>query len=167
MRGSIVLAGALPRAWLAHAALVVPPDRQLEALNDPAFDPAATVMLGAPPAIALAPAAPTGDDVTVTAHSAGRLALRVRAASNALLVFGEVYYPGWQLTVDGQRAGLLPADGLLMAAALPAGAHDVELTFAPDLFTIGIAISIVTILAALAAAVYARRTEATRRDAVA
>ena len=123
--------GVLPRAWLAHAALVVPPDRQLESLNDPAFDPAATVMLRTPPAIALTPGAPGGDDVSVTAHTAGRLALRVRAAANALLVFGEEYYPGWQLTVDGQRAELLPADGILMATALPAGAHDVELTLHP------------------------------------
>jgi len=159
--------GALPRAWLAHAALVVPPDGQLESLNDPAFDPAAAVVLGTPPAIVLAPAGAAGDDVTVTTYSAGRLALHVRAAANALLVFGEVYYPGWQLTVDGQHADLLPADGMLMAAALPAGTHDVELTFAPDLFTIGVAFSFATMLAGLVAAIYAGRTEAGIRDAVA
>ena len=159
--------GALPRAWLAHDALVVAPDRQLESLNDPAFDPSAAVILRAPPALALTPGAPGADDVTFIAQSAGRLALRVRASTNAVLVFGEVYYPGWQLTVDDQRVEPLPADGILMATALPAGAHDVELTFAPDLFTIGVAISIMATLVGLASAIYARRTEAMIRDAAA
>ena len=56
--------------------------------------------------------------------------LNADAAENGMLVFSEVYYPGWQAAIDGAPARLLRADGILMALALPKGRHAVELILA-------------------------------------
>ncbi|MBI3734375.1 MAG: YfhO family protein, partial [Chloroflexi bacterium] len=139
-------AEALPRAWLVHAVEVVPAD-VYGVLNRPDFDPAQVVALNAEPPIALPASAPAASPVEVAAYAPGRLSLRARAAANGLLVIGEVYYPGWQAVVDGQRAPLLRADSILMAVPLSAGPHQVELTFEPDSVKIGGLISGLTLLA--------------------
>ncbi len=131
--------GALPRAWIAHTARVVAPGREADALNtDPELDPKpdAVAVLTEPPPFALkAPDRPSV--VSDLMSTSGRLTLTADAAENGMLVFSEVYYPGWQATVDGVPARIVRADGILMAVGLPRGRHAVELTFAPDSEKIG------------------------------
>jgi hypothetical protein len=114
-------------------------------------------MRAAPP-IALPAAAPAGDRLGLTRPAPGQLVLRAQTGAGALLVLGEVFYPGWQATVDGRPAALLSADGILLALALPAGDHQVELTFAPDLFTIGAVVSALSAALWLGALALLRRT---------
>jgi len=51
-----------------------------------------------------------------------------------LLIFSEVYYPhGWKLMLDGkQELPLIRADYVLRAAYIPAGTHELEMTFDPS-----------------------------------
>ncbi|MEP7200529.1 MAG: YfhO family protein, partial [Chloroflexota bacterium] len=148
---------ALPRAWLIHGARVVPSEKTLDALNDAAFDPTTTAILQRDPPLALPRTAPSDDDVTITQQGAGHLAVRARSTANGLLVVSEIFYPGWRATVDGQSAQLMPADGILMAVAVPSGDHNVVLTFAPDLVTIGAAISGLSLLLFFVLLIVARR----------
>lgn len=138
--------GARPRAWLVHAARVVPPEKNFETLNDDAFDPASTVLLNAEPPISLADAAPADAQSEIVEHHAGFLKVRTHASANHLLVVSEIFYPGWQVTVDGQPAPLLRANDILMAVPVPSGDHQIELTFAPDLVKIGALISALSLL---------------------
>src|SRR5262249_15290698 len=110
------------------------------------FNPATTVLLNAAPTIALSADLSGDDAVEITQYAAGHLALRTRSSTSGLLVISEIFYPGWQITIDGQRATLMQADSILMAAPVPSGAHQIELTFAPDLVTIGALISAVSLL---------------------
>ena len=78
----------------------------------------------------------------MTSYAPNRLVYNYSAASDRLAVFSEIYYPdGWHATVDGQPLDLLRADWTLRAALLPAGAHEVEMTFLPDSYRTGAAIS--------------------------
>ena len=54
-----------------------------------------------------------------------------------LLMLTDVYYPGWQVTVDGAPTELLQADGLFRGVLLPAGDHEVVFIFAPRSFELG------------------------------
>ena len=47
------------------------------------------------------------------------------------MVFSEVYYPGWQATIDGQSAPIARADYILRAMYVPAGKHTIEMRFDP------------------------------------
>jgi uncharacterized membrane protein YfhO len=67
--------------------------------------------------------------------------LATHSASAGLLVLGEVYYPGWQASVDGQPAQVLRADIALRAVCLPAGSHTVRFDFRPRDLTMGAIIS--------------------------
>jgi len=67
--------------------------------------------------------------------------VEVEAASDALLVLSEVYYPGWRATVDGEPAPILRVDSILRAVPVPAGAHRVEMRFVPLSFWLGAGIS--------------------------
>jgi len=73
------------------------------------------------------------------------------------LVLGDVNYPGWQVTVDGQPAALYSGDYILRAVPLAAGRHAVHFFFRPTSVLLGGAISGLGLLAALAVLVGARR----------
>jgi hypothetical protein len=67
-----------------------------------------------------------------------------------LLVVSESYDPGWQAYVDGQPTPVVPADGFLRGVYLDAGRHEVRFVYAPRSFTIGVAISITTLILLIA-----------------
>lgn len=69
--------------------------------------------------------------VRLTAYEPNELHYDVSSARGGLVVFSEVYYPGWTATVDGQPAELGRADYVLRALKVPAGAHKVVLEFRP------------------------------------
>lgn len=74
-------------------------------------------------------------DSTATAelikYTPNELTYRVTNAKEGLLVFSEVYYPGWSATIDGKKAELVRADYILRALAVPAGTHEIVMTFRP------------------------------------
>ena len=133
---------ALPRAFLVGGAQpVATPEDAWTAINAPGFDPRATAYLGppadgtdAPPA--LNSGAPQGQ-VAVTRPDGDELRATVESDREAILVFGEVAYPGWRATIDGAATPLYTADYLFRAVRVPAGQHEVRLTFAPPLWRLG------------------------------
>ena len=68
----------------------------------------------------------------LTAYEANRAAYEVESARGGLVVFSEVYYPGWTATIDGQPAEVGRANYVLRALNVPAGKHEVVFTFAPE-----------------------------------
>ena len=76
----------------------------------------------------------------------------------------EVWYPGWNVYVNGERARSLRAYGLLRAVALPAGTWQVEWRFQPVVMWAGIGLSLITALMLLLVWVVTRRTPHTTRN---
>jgi uncharacterized membrane protein YfhO len=69
--------------------------------------------------------------VTIESYDPNRLAYNVHSSKGGVVVFSEIFYPGWQATIDGQPAELGRVDYVLRALQVPAGQHKVELTFKP------------------------------------
>jgi hypothetical protein len=138
-----------PFARLVYRVWVEPDDAAARGiLNEPAFDSASTVILPAEPDIALLADPPDGNGFAeVISFAPERITLRTESSTAAILNVALVYYPGWEATVDGQPAPLLRADTAMIALALPAGAYQVELTFAPRTFSTGASISLASLLA--------------------
>ena len=81
----------------------------------------------------------------------------VQATGPGLLVVSELYLAGWQATVDGAPAELVPADGVLRGVYLPAGEHRVEMVYRPWAVTAGAVGSVVGGLLLVALGVSVRR----------
>jgi uncharacterized membrane protein YfhO len=67
-----------------------------------------------------------------------------------LLVLAEAYHPGWRAQVNGQPAPVWPADGLLRAVPVPAGASRVEMTFTDPALRRGLVVTLVALASVLA-----------------
>ena len=73
----------------------------------------------------------TASVVTITAYEPNRLTYDVNSGKGGVLVFSEVYYPGWTATIDGEPAELGRVDYLLRAMQVKPGRHEVVLSFFP------------------------------------
>ena len=69
--------------------------------------------------------------VTLTAYEPNHLTYDVESDKGGIVVFSEIYYPGWTATVDGQPAELGRVDYVLRALNVAPGHHQVELMFYP------------------------------------
>ena len=73
----------------------------------------------------------TASVVTIKAYEPNRLTYDVNSGKGGILVFSEIYYPGWTATVDGEPAELGRVDYLLRAMQVKPGRHEVVLSFFP------------------------------------
>lgn len=73
----------------------------------------------------------TASIVTIKSYEPNRLVYDVNSGKGGVVVFSEIYYPGWTATIDGQPAELGRVDYLLRAIHIDAGEHEVVLEFFP------------------------------------
>ncbi|MDR0658512.1 MAG: YfhO family protein [Mediterranea sp.] len=77
----------------------------------------------------------TGKDslsnVRITGYQPNRLIYESTSEQDGVVVFSEIYYPGWKATIDGQPAEIGRADYILRAMYIPAGKHTIEMRFDP------------------------------------
>ena len=69
--------------------------------------------------------------VTLTAYEPNELKYDVNSSKGGVLVFSEIYYPGWTATVDGQPVEVGRVNYVLRALQLKPGKHQVVLQFFP------------------------------------
>ena len=69
--------------------------------------------------------------VKMTSYDANRLTYEVNSPEGGVVVFSEIYYPGWQAFIDGEEVEVGRADYILRALQVPAGKHEVLMTFDP------------------------------------
>jgi len=70
--------------------------------------------------------------VTLKTYQPNELHYDVNATKDAVLVFSEIFYPGWKATIDGKEVELGRVNYVLRAARVEAGKHEVVLTFFPN-----------------------------------
>ena len=102
---------------------------------------------------------PAIGQVELLSYTPNQAKYRVTTDTPRLLVFSEIYYPhGWHLSLDGKdELPLVRADYTLRAAYIPAGTHQLVMTFDPAsihhtelIAQISTALLVLLLLAALA-----------------
>jgi uncharacterized membrane protein YfhO len=69
--------------------------------------------------------------VRIKNYEANSLTYEVESGKGGVVVFSEVYYPGWTATIDGEEAELGRVDYVLRALQVKPGRHEVVLNFFP------------------------------------
>ena len=106
--------------------------------------------------------------VTIKAYEPNELTYEVQTGKGGVVVFSEIYYPGWTATVDGKPAEVGRVDYILRALRVSPGKHEVVLTFKPksveNTETIAFTAYGILILAILGAALMSWRSKRRSRE---
>lgn len=145
--------GAFGAAWFVDGVVeAATPDEEIALLG--AVDLRRTAVVGSGLTSAQLSGA-AGDSIELTSYAPNELHYRYSASASRLAVFSEIYYPdGWHATVDGEPVDLLRADWTLRAALLPAGEHEVVMTFLPASYRTGALVSAIASLLLLVLALF-------------
>ena len=69
---------------------------------------------------------------TLTAYAPNKLTYEVNSDKGGVLVFSEIYYPGWTATIDNEEATLGRVNYILRAVQVKPGKHTIVLSFDPQ-----------------------------------
>ena len=170
---------AHPRAWVVHEARVVKPAPDLEAgaerqkamqeityENDPlwsdesrqAFDPHRVAWIESDQQSGLVGSFSgkpvlASEAVKVSYPSSQRVELDVDLKSPGMVILADIYYPGWELTIDGVPAPIYQVNRAMRGAAVRGGPHHLVYTYSPRSFRIGLIVTAVGLAAMMAFAV--------------
>jgi hypothetical protein len=124
----------LPRAFTQVRAEYVPGWQQAQARLAAGHNPTQSALVE--PGTATGTHALTGPPgwkaATLKVYSPNRLVVETEVAQPALLVLGEVWYPGWKAAIDGVDAPIVRVNGVQRGVYLDPGAHRVVWTYHPD-----------------------------------
>jgi len=141
----------LPRALVVPQCSVIPDTALLlRRLHSAAFEPTREVFLEETPGdmpengIASVP--------VITAYK--NRSVEIDAQGPGWLVVSDLYYPGWHAALDEKKVNIYRANYTFRAVALPSGNHHITFTYAPDSFAKGWRLSLLSLTAIVALAVY-------------
>ena len=121
---------AMGNAWMAEQ-VVMADDADAELMNlEMLKEHPRTAIFGKQQDIKATLTTGTGE-IRLTAYEANALSYEAETTGGVAL-FSDIYYPGWQCTIDGQPAEVLRANYVLRAVVLPAGKHTIEFRFDPQ-----------------------------------
>jgi uncharacterized membrane protein YfhO len=86
---------------------------------------------------------PPGTHVGEVIADVSRRQYVVKSDGRCLLVLGEVYYPWWRASVDGQDVDVIRVNHAMVGVPVPAGSHLVRLRLVPVSVWAGGAVSAV------------------------
>ena len=148
---------ALPRAWVAPQIEVLDDTDSLARIHEADFDPRTTALADSALDCDPAPSVHGGaGEVEILRYDGNHIEARVRS-EGGLLVFSEIYYPGWRATIDGDPARLVRADYVLRALCVPPGEHRIVLVYDPPLLKIGLAVTSLALLSVVGVALWNHR----------
>ena len=87
-------------------------------------------------------AARPSETVKVTYPSPQQAVLEADLDSPGLVILADIYYPGWELAIDGKPAPIYRVNGSMRGAAVSSGPHRLVYTYSPRSFQIGRLVSI-------------------------
>lgn len=148
---------AMPRAWLVPTVINIDSEAALKAISTSKlpdgsdFQPLQTALVEESLDLPSQPPDPAAL-ATVARLSDNYMEVRTSSKLANFLVTSDVYYPGWQATIDDRPVKLYRADYALRGVLVPAGQHVVRFEYCPRRFLLGAAVSLLslTVLGALA-----------------
>lgn len=132
--------GALGNAWfVSEVKEVANADAEIAALDN--FNPKTTAIVDQKFKDKLTgwnPAFDSSATIKLTSYKPNDLTYESNSSSEQLAVFSEIYYDkGWNAYIDGKKSDYVRANYVLRAMRIPAGKHQIEWKFEPEVVATG------------------------------
>jgi hypothetical protein len=139
---------ALPRIFFVDRFEVQAGGRALSRLlTDVNIDVSKTALLEHEPLIK--PISAEGATAAITDYRFNEVRVKASLPSAALMMMGEIYYPSWQVEIDGEPGEIIRANHILRAIPLTAGEHELVFRYDTSLLTRSLTLSVGTFSVAL------------------
>jgi hypothetical protein len=138
---------ALGNAWFVDKVRMVEnADEELAALSEDDFNPEKIVVIDkrfADQLNGFQPSTDSSANIYFLEYKPNYLKYETEASTDQIAVFSEIYYAnGWNAYVDGELHPHLRANYVLRSMRIPAGNHEVEFKFEPEVYATGEKISL-------------------------
>jgi hypothetical protein len=145
---------ALPRAFLVGSQRVVNgADAARAAVTAAGFPARSTAVVERPiDGIPSSSGVAAAGRAQITDYQREHVEIKTAAARRSVLVLTDSWFPGWKARVDGKPTPVERVDYVIRGVRVPAGAHTVEFTYEPASWRAGWTVSLLALLAILAAA---------------
>ncbi|MCF8033516.1 MAG: YfhO family protein [Desulfarculaceae bacterium] len=146
-------------AWFVSRAAVVNPEWEYKHVLA-SVDPSRVVVFRDAPPGWQPPrglAAGSGGEAALQSWQAQSARIKVKAERPGWLVISQGAYHGWSARLDGRPAPIRKAYGFLQAIAVPAGDHEVSLSYGEPLVAASLAVPPLLVLGIIAAGLWRRR----------
>jgi hypothetical protein len=127
----------------------------LKGLVSPRFDPRREAIAGA--SVDFLPGDSLSGDARIISYRSNEVTIRTSANTRSVLVLSDMYYPGWEATVDGVSSSVFRVNATMRGVVVPAGGHDVRYEFRPWSVRFGAMISAAGIALLCAGLVFTRK----------
>jgi hypothetical protein len=133
----------LPRAFIvANAKFMENDDRVLQELL--VFDPLSEVVISGKGKDVTGRSVNIGDTkASITKYTGNEVEIQTHSETDGFLVLSDLYYPGWQATIDEVDYPIMRANYDFRSLSLPKGDHSVIFKFKPASFKLGLTASLV------------------------
>uniref|UniRef100_UPI0032162B5B YfhO family protein n=1 Tax=uncultured Draconibacterium sp. TaxID=1573823 RepID=UPI0032162B5B len=74
------------------------------------------------------------DSISLAIYEPDYLKYKTNTSGDRMVVFSEIYYPDWTVTIDGKPTNYFESNYTLRAMIVPEGQHTIEFTFNPDYY---------------------------------
>ena len=121
---------AFPRVWSVHGARKVAGEKQAsELLASTEFDARNNMFLIGenPPRLGSC----EGDDVWMPHHEPNFVKIEAQMQCRGMVILTDTWFPGWSATVDGKRAKIERAYGMVRGVVVEPGNHAIEMRYRP------------------------------------
>lgn len=121
---------AMGNAWFVMGLkLVENANEELETLGK--INPALTAVVDKKFADVIKEPSLEGGSIVLKSYEPNRLVYETDSREGGLVVFSEIYYPGWRAFIDGEEVSYGRANYVLRCMNVPAGKHQIEFEFDP------------------------------------
>jgi hypothetical protein len=126
----------LPRTYVPATVRPAPAGRELlRLLGADSFNPRQVAYLDNPPSL---PALCKGSAEIIVEESSNHLSIQLDMETRGLVVLSDLWYPGWEATLDGQPLPILRVNHALRGVVVPAGQGKLDFNYRPSGFTVGV-----------------------------